>query len=132
SELEILLVQILNIPITNIIQSYEFNTEIPTRQDDINSSTQSEFSTNNHQQLETIDNAASSTINQTMPLNSNKTSNSTLLREISDETKARILALIKELGQNNIPSRQNDNLSTIKLAFVDTNLYTCSTCSGPV
>ncbi|CAF1189613.1 unnamed protein product [Rotaria sordida] len=132
SELEILLVQILNIPITSIIQSHEFNTEIPTRQNDINSSTQSEFSTNNHQQLETIDNASSSTINQTMPLNSNKTTNSTLLREISDETKARILALIKELGQNNIPSRQNDNLSTIKLAFVDTNLYTCSTCSGPV
>ncbi|CAF1031218.1 unnamed protein product [Rotaria sordida] len=51
SELEILLVQILNIPITNIIQSYEFNTEIPTRQDDINSSTQSELSTNNHRKL---------------------------------------------------------------------------------
>ncbi|CAF4047553.1 unnamed protein product, partial [Rotaria sp. Silwood2] len=83
-------------------------------------------------QLETIDNAPSSIINQTLSLNSNKTTDSTLLTQISDETKARIFALIKELGQNNISPMQNDNLSTIKLAFVDTNLYICSTCSGPV
>jgi hypothetical protein len=54
------------------------------------------------------------------------------LPQLSDETKVRILALIKELGQNNISSPQNDNLSTVKLAFVDKNLYICSTCSGPV
>ncbi|CAF3118489.1 unnamed protein product [Rotaria sp. Silwood2] len=117
SELEILLVQILNIPI---------------RHDDINLSTQSELNANINQQLETIDNAPSSIINQTLSLNSNKTTDSTLLTQISDETKARIFALIKELGQNNISPMQNDNLSTIKLAFVDTNLYICSTCSGPV
>ena len=54
------------------------------------------------------------------------------LPQISDDTKARILGLIKELGQNNVSSSQNDNLSTVKLAFVDKNLYICSTCTGPV
>jgi hypothetical protein len=63
-----------------------------------------------------------------MPLNTN----SIALRQLSDETKDRILTLIKELGQNNISTSQNDNLSTIKKAFVDKNLYICSTCSGPV
>jgi hypothetical protein len=82
-------------------------------------------------QLETIDNT-SSTIDQRMSLNTDKTIHSTLLPELNDETKARILALIKELGQNNISSQQNDNLSRTKLAFVDKNLYICSTCSGPV
>ena len=57
---------------------------------------------------------------------------SMLLPQLSDKTKARILALIKELGQNNTSTSQNDNLSTIKLAFIDKNLYICSTCSGPV
>ncbi|CAF3648577.1 unnamed protein product [Rotaria sp. Silwood1] len=132
SELEILLVQILKIPISNITQSQEFNTEIPIRQDDITSSTQSELNINNNQQLEMTDNASSSIINQTMSFNSDKTTDSILLPQISDETKARIFALIKELGQNNISPMQNENLSTIKLAFVDTNLYICSTCSGPV
>ncbi|CAF1093853.1 unnamed protein product [Rotaria sp. Silwood1] len=132
SELEILLVQILKIPISNITQSQEFNTEIPIRQDDITSSTQTELSINNNQQLEMTDNASSSIINQTMSFNSDKTTDSILLPQISDETKARIFALIKELGQNNISPMQNENLSTIKLAFVDTNLYICSTCSGPV
>ncbi len=80
------------------------------------------------EQSETIDNA-SLTTDQTISLN---TDSSTSLPQLSDETKARILALIRELGQNNISSTQNDNLSKIKLAFVDKNLYICSTCSGPV
>jgi len=75
-----------------------------------------------NEQSETIDNA-SSMIDQTM--------NSTSLSQLNDDAKERILTLIKELGQNNI-STKNDNLSTIKLAFVDKNLYICSTCSGPV
>jgi len=79
------------------------------------------------EQIETIDNV-SSTIDQTMSLNTSLTS----LPQLSDETKARILALIQELGQNNVSSTQNENLSTIKQAFVDKNLYICSTCSGPV
>jgi hypothetical protein len=54
------------------------------------------------------------------------------LPQLSDDTKARMLALIKELGQNNVSSPQNDSASTVKLAFVDKNLYICSTCSGPV
>jgi len=75
------------------------------------------------EQIETIDNVSSA-----MSLNTNLTS----LPQLSDETKARILALIQELGQNNLSSTQNENLSTIKQAFVDKNLYICSTCSGPV
>jgi len=67
-----------------------------------------------------------------MWLNTDKTTSLTSLPQLSDETKARILALIQELGQNNLSSAQNDNLSTIKQAFVDKNLYICSTCSGPV
>ncbi len=52
--------------------------------------------------------------------------------QLTDNTRERILSLIKELGENNISSVQNDHLSTIKLAFMDKNLYICSTCSGPV
>jgi hypothetical protein len=78
-----------------------------------------------------IDNATS-TVDQTMSSNIDKTTSSTSLPQLSDETKTRILVLIKELGQNNISSMQNNNLSTIKLAFVDKNLYICSTCTGPV
>ena len=72
---------------------------------------------------ESID-PASSTIVQTI--------NSTLLPQLSTESRAHILALIKELGQNKSSSPEQDHLSTVKLAFVDKNLYICSTCSGPV
>jgi hypothetical protein len=65
-------------------------------------------------------------------LNTDKTPNATSLPQLSDEAKAHILALIKDLGQNNISSIPNANLSPIKLAFVDKNLYICSTCSGRV
>ncbi|CAF1177999.1 unnamed protein product [Adineta ricciae] len=54
-----------------------------------------------------------------------------LLYQLSDETKARILTIIKELGQNNISIVQNKD-SSVKLAFVDQNFYICSTCSGVV
>ncbi|CAF1156334.1 unnamed protein product [Adineta ricciae] len=54
-----------------------------------------------------------------------------LLPQFTDETKARILTIIKELGQNNISVVQNKD-SSVKLAFVDQNFYICSTCSGVV
>ena len=53
------------------------------------------------------------------------------LPQLSDETRARILTIIKELGQNNISVVQNKD-SSVKLAFVDRNFYICSTCSGVV
>jgi hypothetical protein len=56
----------------------------------------------------------------------------TSLTNFDDETKTRILILLKELGQNNNSSSQTDNLSTTKLAFIGKNLYVCSTCTGPV
>jgi hypothetical protein len=65
-------------------------------------------------------------------LNTDKTPNATSLPQLSDEAKAHILALIKDLGQNNISSIPNASFSPIKLAFVDKNLYICSTCSGRV
>ncbi len=75
---------------------------------------------------------ASSTTDQPVSLNTDKTLNSTSLPQLSDDTKARILALIRDLGQNSIFLTPNTNLSPIKLAFVDKNLYICSPCSGAV
>lgn len=54
------------------------------------------------------------------------------LSNFDEETKARILTLLKELGQSNNSSSQMDNPSTTKLAFVGKNIYVCSTCTGPV
>lgn len=56
---------------------------------------------------------------------------STALNNFDDETKNRILNLLKELGENN-STAQADHLPTAKLAFIGKNLYVCSTCSGPV
>ncbi|CAF1506230.1 unnamed protein product, partial [Rotaria sordida] len=52
----------------------------------------------------TIDNSSSSTtiIDQTLSLNTNETSQLTLLSQISDKTKACVLSLIKELGKHYI------------------------------
>ncbi|UJR13376.1 hypothetical protein I4U23_000393 [Adineta vaga] len=77
SELEILIIQFLNIPITP--------TEFP-------------------ESSETID----------CSLTSDKTTS------------------LSHLRQTNVSVRQNNSLSTVKLAFVDTNIYICSTCSGSV
>lgn len=55
--------------------------------------------------------------------------NSTL--DFDDETKQRILTLLKEIGQVDSSSKTDDP-STTKLAFVGKNLYVCSTCTGPV
>jgi hypothetical protein len=54
------------------------------------------------------------------------------LSNFDDETKTRILTLLKELGQSNTSSSQTDKSSETKLAFVGKNLYVCSTCTGPV
>ncbi|CAF0730098.1 unnamed protein product [Adineta steineri] len=54
------------------------------------------------------------------------------LSNFDNETKARILILLKELGQSDNSSSKTDNLSTTKLAFIGKNLYVCSTCTGPV
>jgi hypothetical protein len=54
------------------------------------------------------------------------------LANFDDETKTRILTLLKELGQSESSSSQADRSSTTKLAFVGKNLYVCSTCTGPV
>ena len=54
------------------------------------------------------------------------------LSNFDDETKTRILTLLKELGQPTNSSSQMDNPSTTKLAFIGKNLYVCSTCTGPV
>jgi len=84
-----------------------------------------------------IDSVLSSS-EQTTPSNDDKTRittsspSLTSLSNFDDETKTRILTLLKELGQNNNSSSQTDNLSTTKLAFIGKNLYVCSTCTGPV
>lgn len=64
------------------------------------------------------------TVTNTPPLSS--------LSNFDDETKARILVLLKELGQSENSSPKTDSLSTTKLAFMGKNLYVCSTCTGPV
>ncbi|CAF1116223.1 unnamed protein product [Adineta steineri] len=122
SELEILLVHGLNIPIPNSIKSQESHTEILSKHDETNSSGELELQPGKNEQLGTID--------QVISLNTDKIPSSISLPQLSDETKARILALITELAQNNISS--NDNLSTVKRAFVDKDFYLCSTCSGSV
>jgi len=56
---------------------------------------------------------------------------STALNNFDDETKNRILDLLKELAENK-STAENDHMTTAKLAFIGKNLYVCSTCSGPV
>jgi hypothetical protein len=56
---------------------------------------------------------------------------SNVFNNFDDETKTRILTLLKELGESDASS-QSDHLSTTKLAFIGKNLYVCSTCTGPV
>ncbi|CAF0763475.1 unnamed protein product [Adineta ricciae] len=87
---------------------------------------------------EMIDNvAATATSEQTsVPSDETRTVMSTSslpsLSNFDDETKARILVLLKELGQSDNSSPTTDSLSTTKLAFMGKNLYVCSTCTGPV
>lgn len=86
---------------------------------------------------EMVDSALSSP-EQTTPLQDDKTTTGTTLPSLpslsnfDDETKTRILTLLKELGQNENSSSQADRSSTTKLAFIGKNLYVCSTCTGPV
>lgn len=68
----------------------------------------------------------------TTTVNTTSTSSFPSLSNFDEETKIRILTLLKELGQPNNSSPQMDNSSTTKLAFVGKNLYVCSTCTGPV
>ncbi len=44
------------------------------------------------------------------------------LSNFDDETKTRILTLLKELGQSDNSSSQTDNSSTAKLSFIGKNL----------
>ena len=73
---------------------------------------------------------------QTIPsLQDDQTATSTFIPSLAnfdDETKTRILTLLKELGQTDASSAQTDHSSTTKLAFIGKNLYVCSTCTGPV
>ena len=83
-----------------------------------------------------VDNITS-TIEQTNSFHEDKTAitnstSSTLLSNFDDETKTRILSLLKELSDTNNSASQMDYSSAAKLAFVNKNLYVCSTCSGPV
>lgn len=77
--------------------------------------------------------ASSSISEQVTSSNNDKLmiTDSTSLSNFDDETKTRIISLLKELGESN-NSSQTDNLSTTKLAFIGKNLYVCSTCTGPV
>ena len=88
---------------------------------------------------EMIDSAlsSSSTTDQTISTNSDRTAITTSpsllsLSNFDDETKTRILTLLKELGQSSNSSSQTDHPLTTKLAFIGKNLYVCSTCTGPV
>lgn len=89
---------------------------------------------------EMIDNVPSSspsTPEQIMPINNDKLSDAASsslpsLSNFDEETKMRILTLLKELGENETSSSEIDNSSRTKLAFVGKNLYVCSTCTGPV
>ena len=85
-----------------------------------------------------VDSALSSS-EQTTPSQDDKLTTTTTtspsipsLANFDDETKTRILTLLKELGQSENSSSQADRSSTTKLAFVGKNLYVCSTCTGPV
>jgi hypothetical protein len=88
---------------------------------------------------EMVDSALSSS-EQTTPSQDDKTTTTTTttspslpsLSNFDDETKTRILTLLKELGQSDNSSSQADRSSTTKLAFIGKNLYVCSTCTGPV
>ena len=84
-----------------------------------------------------VDSALSSSEQTTSSQDDKLTTTSTLpsipsLANFDDETKTRILTLLKELGQSESSSSQADRSSTTKLAFVGKNLYVCSTCTGPV
>ncbi|CAM4895542.1 unnamed protein product [Rotaria socialis] len=132
SELEILFVQILNIPMTNLTQLEKSNTQMSLTQVNMNSSMELTCNTKDIQEFRTMNHpllSSSTTNNQIMPLHSDKPTDSKFSM-LSDETKLRIFELIKELQQTNISSVQHDSSSSIKLAFVDSSLYTCSTCSG--
>ncbi|CAF0985360.1 unnamed protein product, partial [Didymodactylos carnosus] len=71
-----------------------------------------------------INNSASSLIDKTQQFMSISPS----LSDFDDDTKTRIFTLLKELSEVT-PSLANDSKN---LAFIDKNLYICSTCVGPV
>ena len=80
--------------------------------------------------------APSSTEDSTNVDNNDERTNSTSplltsLADFDDETRTRILTLLKELGDTDSLTKA-DHPSTAKLAFVGKNLYVCSTCTGPV
>ncbi|CAF3794207.1 unnamed protein product [Rotaria magnacalcarata] len=132
SEFEILFVQILSIPMTNLAQLEKSNTQMSLTQVNMNSSMELACNTKDNQEFRTVNHPlllSSSTNNQIMSLHSDKPTDSRFSM-LSEETKLRTFELIKELQQTNISPEQHDSSSSIKLAFVDSSLYTCSTCSG--
>lgn len=71
------------------------------------------------------------TSDQKLSLSSDKPPGSMLL-ELSDETKSRVFELIQSLTQSDTSLIYYDHSSKIKRAFVDSSIYSCSTCSGVV
>jgi predicted RNase H-like nuclease (RuvC/YqgF family) len=133
SELETLLTRGLNKPSTDIPEQQK------TVPDESHPVDQPQHSTDENEWPEMIDNTLSSSEQTTSShdekttISTNNTSPSLIsLSNFDDETKTRILTLLKELGQNDNSSSETDNLSTAKLAFIGKNLYVCSTCTGPV
>ncbi|CAF4609055.1 unnamed protein product [Rotaria sp. Silwood1] len=122
SELETLLMRGLNKPSTDTINQ----PSIPNKT--ISSNEQPNIDENEWPEM--VDNTlpSSATSEQAIPLYNDKISitTSTSLPSLSNfdnETKTRILTLLKELGESNNSSSTTDNSSTTKLAFVGKNLY---------
>ncbi|CAF2026785.1 unnamed protein product [Rotaria magnacalcarata] len=122
SELETLLMRGLNKPSTDITNQKSVNNEA------ISSDKQQTADENEWPEM--VDNvlSSSSASEQTTTSNNDKlsiTASSTLpsLSNFDEETRRRILTLLKELGESDSSSAQTDNSSTTKLAFVGKNLY---------
>ncbi|CAM2700448.1 unnamed protein product [Rotaria socialis] len=122
SELETLLMRGLNKPSTDTTNQKSVNNEA------ISSDKQQTADENEWPEM--VDNilSSSSAAEQTTTSNSDKlsiTASSTLpsLSNFDEETRTRILTLLKELGESDSSSAQSDNSSTTKLAFIGKNLY---------
>ncbi|UJR33991.1 hypothetical protein I4U23_021406 [Adineta vaga] len=131
SELETLLMRGLSKPSTNLeVQEKSILNE--------NKSSAQQQIIDENEWPDLIDNSSSETTIEQPLVSSDETTtimtspSLTSLSNFDDETKTRILVLLKELGHSDNSSPNTDNLSTTKLAFMGKNLYVCSTCTGPV
>ncbi|CAF0852723.1 unnamed protein product [Rotaria sordida] len=123
SELETLLMRGLNKPSTDVTDQQK------SIQNETNSLNQ-QPTVDENEWPELVDNilSTSATSEQTIPLYNDKITIATSpslpsLSNFDEETKIRILTLLKELGESNNSSSKTDNSSTTKLAFVGKNLY---------